>query len=630
MKKLLLLVLSGFPIFLFAQTFYISPTGNDAANGSVATPWKTLAKATATVTAGIIHVMPGTYTETAKSSLSVGVSIEGDNANTTIIKSSISGQWSNLLQLESPQNTLGNNNISGITFDGQYVSETNNKTWIGIWITGRSNVIIHDCKIINFRDRGVIYDGNDVTDPHSDPGNYATGNKFYNNTCLNTAAGTGNYGAGQLNIGGQLGMEIYNNTMIQNQRVNFKNGWPIKYWDEGWLRGVKIYNNTLVKAPYVGTYPGENGDWDFAIEFFNITGLEIYNNNIQGSIDLNYNYKGNYPFSAWIHDNTISHPVQNTKVEGAIVLEFRTESILIENNIINNKTYGITFNTRGVNNSGGNNPAPGGTPVGGYSYLLNNVIRNNLVSNIYNGNGIGNRFGIGVISEGTDDPQINNLQMYNNTIIAKAGNPSNFGFDFTSQPNGKVTNVTIKDNIIAGFAYESIKGIKAPTQTGVNITNNCYWNNAAPSWPGATITGNFSSNPNFDANWVSTLPIGYKPSGTVTPPPPACVYTYSAWGACVNGVQTRTVTSVSPANCVGTPVLSQACTVVVPASDTTYGSVILHGPNLTRTVITYIVQRSDGFFYDNNGRKRDVKALKSPAGVWYRFEAVLNKFILWF
>ncbi|MBP6025490.1 PKD domain-containing protein [Ferruginibacter sp.] len=493
-----------------AATYYISPSGNDATgNGTAANPWKTLAKATSTVTTfgDIIHVNAGTYTETTKSNLARGVSIEGAGFATTIIKSNITGQWSTLLQLDSPQDTNGGQSISGVTLDGQYVNETNNKTWIAIWISGRSNVIIHDCQIINFRDRGVIFDGNDATDPHADPGHHATGNKFYNNTVLNSAAGTGNYGAGLLNIGGQLGMEIYNNTMIQDQRVNFKNGWPIKYWDEGWLRGVKIYNNTLVKAPYVGTYPGENGDWDFAIEFFNITGLEIYNNNIQGSIDLNYNYKTTYAFSAWIHHNTISHPVQNTKVEGAIVLEFRTESILIENNIINNKTYGITFNTRGVNNSGGNNPAPGGTPVGGYSYLVNNVIRNNLFTNMYSGSGIGNRFAIGAISEGTDDPQINNLQIYNNTIVAATGNPIGQAIEFTSHQNGNINGMYIRNNIATGFSGAWLLANAAPVQSNVLITHNDGYQNGNnnPSWQGATINNNMTSNPLFIGNGNYTL-----------------------------------------------------------------------------------------------------------------------------
>ena len=53
--------------------------------------------------------------------------------------------------------------------------------------------------------------------------------------------------------------------------------------------------------------------------------------------------------------------------------------------------------------------------------------------------------------------------------------------------------------------------------------------------------------------------------GTTTPPPTACTYAYSAWGACqADNTQTRTVTSSSPSGCTGTPVLSQACTYVPP------------------------------------------------------------------
>ncbi len=493
-----------------ATTYYISPTGNDATgNGSAANPWKTLAKATSTVTTvgDIIHVNAGTYTETQQLNLARGVSIEGDGATTTIINSTVAGQWSVFLSLDSPQDTNGAQSISGMTFDGQYVSESNNKTWWAISVHGRSNVIIHDMKIINFRDRGVVFDGNDATDPHADPGHHATGNKFYNNTVLNSAAGTGNYGGGLLNIGGQLGMEIYNNTMIQNQRVNFKNGWPIKYWDEGWLRGVKIYNNILTKAPYVGTYPGENGDWDFAIEFFNIQGIEIYNNTIQGSIDLNYNYKGAYAFSAWIHHNNITHAVQNTKVEGGIILEFRTESILIENNVLNNKTYGVTFNTRGVGNSGGNNPAPGGTPAGGYSYLLNNVIRNNLFSNMYNGSGIGNRFAIGVISEGTDDPQINNLQIYNNTMVGSTGNAIGQAIEFTSQQNGNINGLYIRNNIATGFSGAWVQANAAPVQSNILITHNDGFGNGnnTPTWAGSTINNNLAVNPLYVGSGYYTL-----------------------------------------------------------------------------------------------------------------------------
>lgn len=66
--------------FCFAATYYIDPNGNDATgNGSIGNPWKTLRKATQAVTTpgNIIHVNPGTYTETQQSFLAIGVSIEG-------------------------------------------------------------------------------------------------------------------------------------------------------------------------------------------------------------------------------------------------------------------------------------------------------------------------------------------------------------------------------------------------------------------------------------------------------------------------------------------------------------------------------------------------------------------------
>lgn len=503
-------------------TYYIDTTGNDSTgNGSIATPWKSLRKATETVTSAgnTIHVNPGTYTETLASSLRAGVSLEGDNADTTIIKSTLTGSFSTFLELSSAQDTNGNQHISGITFDGNYVNDSTYKTWIGIWVTGRSNVEIHDCKVINWKDRGVIFKGVSATDPNADPGHHATGNKFYNNIILNSAENVGSYGAGCLNIGGQLGMEIYGNTIIQNQRPNFKNGWPIKYWDNGWLKGVKIYNNTLVKAPYQGSYPGENGDFDFCIELFNITGLQIYGNTIQGAIDLNYNYKTTYDYSVWIHDNVLNHATQNTKVEGSVILEFRTESAIIERNIFNNKTSGVSFNTRGPSNTGGYDPRVP-APTGGYSGVVDCVIQNNVFSNLYQGTGIGNRFAVGVISEGTDDPYIRNLYIYNNVMITKSGNPITTAIDLSSQPSGSCIGLYIKNNAVQGFTGSWLQGSNSHTNiTTAEITNNDLYQNGngnLPTYPagnpsGYTYASNLSVAPQFvgasDFHLQSTSPL---------------------------------------------------------------------------------------------------------------------------
>ncbi len=512
--KVFLLALSLFFYSLTqAATYYISPTGNDATGtGTLANPWRTLFKATSTVTAAgnTIHVLPGTYTETQESNLAVGVSLEGEGIANSIILSNITGQWTTLLNLSSGWDTNGNQTISGITFNGQYVSETNYKTWWGIDVSGRSNVVIRDCKIMNFYDRGVNFDGNTVFNPLTDPGHYATGNKFYNNTLLNTARCTLGYGAGQLNIGGQQGMEIYNNTMIQDQREDFKNGWPIKYWENGWLKGVKIYNNTLKKAYYKGSYPGENGDWDFAIELFNISGLEIYNNQIQGSIDLNYNYKGTYNFCAWIHHNTLDHPTVNTNFESGIILEFATESIIIEDNIINNSCTGVQFNTRGPGNSGGYNyPAP----AGGYSALTNNIIRRNLFSNIYRGNGSG----IGLFSEGTNDPYVNGLYIYNNTIVAKPGDAPWWGIDFSSQDNGNCSNIQVRNNIVKGFAGAWMVGTSSATNINtMTVTHNDAWangNSNTPSWPaGNPVNYTYANNRAVNPLFVSSTDFRLQPS----------------------------------------------------------------------------------------------------------------------
>jgi hypothetical protein len=506
---ILFFLLSLFSSVSLAATYYISPTGNDiTGNGTSANPWRTLRKATQTVTSSgnIIYVNAGTYIETQTSFLAVGVSIDGAGTANTIIKGGMTGQFSTLLALDSPNDTNGNQSVSNITFDGQYVSETVFVTSIGLFVTGRSNVQIYNCRIINFRNRGVIFDGNDANDPVLDPGHYATGNKFYNNTVLNSAENNGSFGTGLLNIGSQMGMEIYGNTMIQDQRPDFRNGWPIKPWNNGWLKGVKIYNNILTKAPYRGSFPGQNGDWDFCLEFINVEGLEIYNNTIQGSVDLNFSRKGAYAFSAWIHHNNIGRSTLNSNFESGILLEFRTESILIEHNIINNVSTAIQFNTRSVNENGGFPNPGGGTPAGGFSYLLNNTIRNNLMSNLYVGDGSGGAGGIVITSESGNDQQINGLNIYNNTIVAKAGDNPAVGLNFSNQQNGNATNINIRNNIVIGFTYTWLAGSQpTPAMSNVIVTHNDAFGNAngnAPHWPGGvpsayTYNNNLSVDPQF-------------------------------------------------------------------------------------------------------------------------------------
>lgn len=549
-------------------TFYISTTGNDTTgNGSIGTPWRTLKKATTeVVTSGdTIYVNAGTYTETQQCDLAVGVSIEGANRETAIIKSSLTTDWSTLLNVESGSVTNGNQTISKITFDGQYVSESNKKCWTGIWVTLRSNVVIDNCRIQNFYDRGVIVNGNgdnSSTIP-VDPGIYTTGNRVTNCIFSNTARNTTGYIAGQLNVGGTQGMVIEGNSMTQNQRVSGKNGELIKYWGSGYNLGLKILNNTLTKANFTSNqYNGSNGDWNFAIELFNNSGVEIAGNNIQGSIDLNYNRKGSYDYSLWIHDNVSNHVPFNQKEENGIIFEFETCDVIVENNQFLNQAIGITFNMRTPNNNGGYNNT---MPVGGYSACRNIIIRNNLFANLYSAYSYGNccgSSGIQFYTEGdTKDAYVRNLLIENNTFVNKTGNAANTGIDLTHFINGtspRADGITINKNIFIGFIDSYLTGGGSKMTNTITNENNIYQcgNGNAPSWTGSlTNTANTTVNPNLDSNYISPITgIGYQGVGVAS-----CIYTYSAWGPCVSGTQTRTLLSTTPSGCVGTPVLSQSC-----------------------------------------------------------------------
>lgn len=506
--------------------FYISPSGLDTNNGSQASPWKSLKRASSVPTGSVIHIGAGTYVETQQSFIAPGVSIEGEGASSTIIKSSLTGTWSTLLSLESSSLTNGGQTISDLTLDGQYISESNFKTWTGISTTFRHNVIINNCQIIGFYDRGVIFNGNGdsrSTIP-TDPGIYTTGNKVTNCTFLNTARNnTGNYIGGQLNIGGTKGMEILGNIMIQDQRVAGKNGEPIKYWGSGYNLGLRIVNNVLKRLNFSSNqYNGSNGDWNFAIELFNSSGLEIGGNTLQGSIDLNYNRKGSYPYSFWCHDNVSDHSPFNQREEDGIILEFESGDFIIENNKFFNQAVGITFNVRTPNENGGyNNPKP----VGGYSAVVNGIIRNNLFAENYSSFSYGNccgSVGVQFLTEGgSNDAYVRSLQISNNTFVAKPGNPANTALDLTQFGQGSSDGILINKNVFQGYPGEYLAG-GAPGMLNTATKDNDIWlcgNNNNPSWNGVLVnTGNLKQNPNLDSNYNNSLGIGYN-SGT-TPPPP--------------------------------------------------------------------------------------------------------------
>jgi hypothetical protein len=246
-------------------------------------------------------------------------------------------------------------------------------------------------------------------------------------------------------------MLIYNNVITQPLRTAPKQiGWPIKYFNEGWLKGVKIYNNTITKASFDG-----NG-WNFCVELFNFQGLEIYNNKCQGSLDFNFQgNRGTYPWVCYIHDNTIAQPSPNNGfVEHGLIFEYDVDGALIENNVFRNLAIGLAFYCR-----------PG-------TITKDFVVRKNLFDNI--GFPSTSGYFIGGFDAGTNNYTIDNFKVYNNTFVGSTTNKPIGGISFGSCNTGSIKNVDVRNNFISNTIYPpfSIGG------TAVKDIINFSYNNA--------------------------------------------------------------------------------------------------------------------------------------------------------
>ena len=456
MKLLSALLFVLFNQACFSATWYISTNGNDQhGNGSINDPWQTLYKATSTVTkpGDIIHVMEGIYVEKARSILAVGVSIEGDGV-ASVIQSALSDQFTAIIIAVSAEGTYGNQHISNLKLDG------NNRTtsW-AVEIRGRSNFSIYNCTIVDFDETGVFWGGRNDNNSEA-PLIYATGNSFYKNT-LSNCAKYDDYGRGCLAIGGQEGMLIYSNSISQAGRATGTNGWPIKACNNGFLKGCKIYNNIITKQAFDGI------TWDFAIELFDVSGLEIYNNTIIGSVDLNRQSKGKYSYSVYIHDNIIGPVAMQPGLENGIILEYSTEKAIIERNQLRNLGVGIYF-----------------TPRTG-SIISNITIKDNYCDNIGVADKSHEGFAVRFGSVGENNYVIENFFIFNNKFIASPVQKPYWGIGFLNA--AKATNIQILSNTIKNFSAAYLTANPASVIDSMIIENNILEGNGFANYPSYTF-----------------------------------------------------------------------------------------------------------------------------------------------
>jgi hypothetical protein len=452
MKKHLTILLLFVSLVVKSATYYVDVAGSDGADGSLGTPWQTLSHATTQVTTvgDIIHLNTGNHSATTTSDLAVGVSIEGEGVLNTTITSTISDSYAATISLASGVvNTDGNQHISGIAFNGS--SEV---AWGAIYIQARGNVHIYDCSFDDFAFTAVLFNGKVSDFDESEPSIWSENCSFYNNTVTNCCEEQpGEWMSGALHIGALDGMEIYNNTFTETARGAGNCGYPIKN------RNLKIHDNTIYKLPSTSAW----NDWNFAIELWNYRGnVEIYNNHIEGSIDIDHVQKAGLTFGLKVYNNYFGYstlPPSSgdwTNLSAGLYIEFACEDIYIYNNEFHNLESPIRFSPRD-------------------EYVNGVHIYYNLMHQIGNTNGDA---GCNLMNFAGNDYTINDLNFINNTIYA-GENGAQYGIIL---PDGTgietFTDVDISNNVYYGFIVNPID-VSADVVDQLSIENNVFNNNGS-------------------------------------------------------------------------------------------------------------------------------------------------------
>ncbi|OGS34324.1 MAG: hypothetical protein A2474_07610, partial [Elusimicrobia bacterium RIFOXYC2_FULL_34_12] len=449
--------------------YYVDPGGSDSSGtGSITSPWKTLAYAVSHVPVGqgcTVHLNAGTYNETQTSLVPAGVNVEGAGMSSTIIKGSLSSDWSYLIKADNYPAVNGNQTFSHFTVDG------NNRTLeTGMRVSGRHNVTIHDVAFREIDHNGLtVHSGQfSETKQRPSPSTYITGLHIYNCTFTNCSqdcpAGTyghpNNWNSGVLHIGHLQGGLIHDIVINENE------GFGIKSTDMlaggSYLRGVKIYN-CQINVPRTDPY----WEGDASIELWGMSNnCEIYNCTVNNWFSLVGGNKGSGQYSVKVYDNRLIAPSGGSSQEAMEVCA--NDMVIIDNYI---EGFSTAFGMWAFANHQNIN-------------IYNNIIYKCSWGGVY------------ICPESTT---VTNINIYNNVfdlsnnsnpVIVLAGNTN--ASDVKIRNNifiGNGSNRDIQYNDGAGHMYSSY------------FTNNCRYNVVQGNYISSDITvqNNITSNPQINA-----------------------------------------------------------------------------------------------------------------------------------
>lgn len=488
MRVLFLPIFLAISLVSYSTTYYIDPMGSDSNDGSAGHPWLTLFHACSNVvTPGdTIRVNAGTYYENNKCELARGVSIIGVGDESHIISHFVTtGVTNGLISLHTlAEGAKGDQSISYIKLDGDMIGT------IAIYVLARSNVKIHHCTIVNFKESGVGFRGGY---PGLLPATYATDNEIYNCRIENSSSRTGNVSNGLIRISGQSGMHIHDNILIQTSRSPGDNG-NIVDAVGGHIKGLKYYNNKSYKPLSEGL------EYNFHIESWDTYGgIEIFGNEFHGGgchLDVagHANTKGIFDYSWWIHDNLFMMDSQMARMPNepyvvGISFEATNEDAIVSNNHFKNLPYGV-FHTIGQSGRHQNNM----------------TIHSNLFENMGYSN-VDWAFAILLCGkEGLEiPPKMSNFNIFNNTITS--GNPGQLVGGIHIQKVGDISNIQIINNIVLNCSYPFYIFNGTGKIQNLIIKNNLLFdngNNNQINHPEYVSSYTYSNNIIADPHFVST------------------------------------------------------------------------------------------------------------------------------
>ncbi|HZX74028.1 MAG TPA: right-handed parallel beta-helix repeat-containing protein, partial [Cyclobacteriaceae bacterium] len=454
-----------------ANTLFVSTTGNDAGDGSVSNPWKTIQYAVTKVPPSqgyTILLSAGTFIENGLIEVPLGVSIEGAGTSQTIIKAISSFYYHPaspsyatdkfLISLTAASQISGNQILSKFTIDGDA-----KQLHGGVYVKNRSNVTITDVKVQDTNFTGIwLWDVKD--------------SKIINTQLVNCSWGSASYCAGALNLGNVNHLEINNLNVDENTGYGIKAIGPS---GNNNIVNLRIHDSRISVHPLglwnSGTAP------NIAIELWqvNLVKSEIYNTYVDNTISLiNSNATPSTGVQTIrVHHNTID---LDTRAHGAgYGIELTVHDAEVDHNYFIKGNYGI---------ANWDNPMKNWSIHHNTFYAMQGTWPGEVVRSQWSG--------------------LHNVKLYNNTIEFAGTKTMNV----VGLYGGVSDNVDVKNNLFmdnnTGYSFypnQFVHMENGATLSVLTVTNNSFTRLPIGSVPG-TYLNNLTNDPQINSAGVRADP----------------------------------------------------------------------------------------------------------------------------